>query len=301
MGFAFDAFSYDADTGAPVLAAALGFRLFLFQVPYACVVVIASGFVADLTDTQPSSLFHGRGVAALMAESVSDAAHFSGWARASACAVALYALFLASRSLVKVLNIVHTLVWDVPRARVSRPNRAAVVYIGVITLLLAASLAIAALRARNAIGGLILLMLFTLGPFAFWFLASAWFPHRRCPLIALVPGAMLFAFGVELLHVVTVVWFPHYVASKSQVYGSIGVAIVLLLWAYFVGRIVTLAVVLNAALWTRFGAGSAHPVVFRRPSWRVPLVDDKVGRAWAALFTDGAPEPASDRTNDPNR
>jgi hypothetical protein len=32
VNFAFDAFSYDTDTGAPVLAAALAFRVFLFQV-----------------------------------------------------------------------------------------------------------------------------------------------------------------------------------------------------------------------------------------------------------------------------
>src|SRR6516162_5371874 len=47
--FAFDALSYDTDTGAPVLAAALGFRVFLFQVPYALVFVIIAGFVADMT------------------------------------------------------------------------------------------------------------------------------------------------------------------------------------------------------------------------------------------------------------
>src|SRR5436189_5496067 len=34
VGLAFDALSYDTDTGAPVLAAALGFRVFLFQGPY---------------------------------------------------------------------------------------------------------------------------------------------------------------------------------------------------------------------------------------------------------------------------
>src|SRR5215475_6408786 len=84
VGFAFDAFSYDADTGAPVLAAALGFRVFLFQVPYACAVVIATSYVADLTDREPASLFHGRGVTGLMSQSVADAGNLSGWARASA-------------------------------------------------------------------------------------------------------------------------------------------------------------------------------------------------------------------------
>ena len=77
VGFAFDAFSYDTDTGAPVLAAALAFRVFLFQVPYVCVFVIGAGFVSDLTGRSVESFFHGRGITRLTAESVSGAAEFS--------------------------------------------------------------------------------------------------------------------------------------------------------------------------------------------------------------------------------
>src|SRR5690242_4803949 len=48
VGFAFDALSYDTDTGAPVLAAALGFRVFLLQVPYALVFVIIAAYISDI-------------------------------------------------------------------------------------------------------------------------------------------------------------------------------------------------------------------------------------------------------------
>jgi uncharacterized BrkB/YihY/UPF0761 family membrane protein len=284
VGFAFEAFSYDTDTGAPVLAAALGFRVFLFQVPYACAWVIASGFIADLTGREPSSLFRGRGIAHLMATSVSGASQFSGWARASAFIVTVYALFLSARSFLKVVNIVHALVWDVPRTRLARANRAAVAFIATVTLLLAASVAISALRSRSAISGIVVLILLTTAPFVFWWFASWKLPHRPCPMIGLAPGAALFALGVQVLHVATVVWFPHYIASKSDVYGTIGIAVVLLLWAYLLGRVITLAAVLNAALWVRFWGDAEQPVHFARPSRRVPLIDDKVSRVWAAFF-----------------
>ena len=296
VGFAFDALSYDTDTGAPVLAAALGFRVFLFQVPYACVFVIIAGFVADLSGRDPSSFFHGRGITRLTAHSVSTAAQLSGWARLSALVLAVYALFLSARSFLKVVNIVHALVWDVPRTRLARANTAALAFIGLITILLALSLAITALRGHTAIGEIIALVLYTIGPFALWWYASWWLPHPDCPLIALAPGAALFAIGVEVLHVVTVVWFPHYIASKSEVYGTIGVAVVLLLWAYLLGRIITLAVVLNAALWARFGADSTHPIQFTRPSWRIPLIDDTVSRMWTAVFGDDRHEVTDDTT-----
>jgi uncharacterized BrkB/YihY/UPF0761 family membrane protein len=285
VGFAFDAFSYDADTGAPVLAAALGFRVFLLQVPYACVFVILAGYLADATGRDPTSFFHGRGITKLTANSVSSAAGLSGWARFSALVLALYALFLAARAFLKVVNIVHALVWDVPRSRLSHASRAAVVLIGLITILLALSLAISALRQRNLVGGVIALALYTLGPFLLWWYASWRLPHQSVPLIALAPGAALFAVAAEILHVVTVIWFPHYIESKSAVYGTIGTAVVLLLWAYFLGRIITLAAVLNAALWSRLRPEAEHLRRLTQPSRHLPVFDDLFTRAWKLLFT----------------
>jgi uncharacterized BrkB/YihY/UPF0761 family membrane protein len=293
VGFAFDAFSYDTDTGAPVLAAALGFRVFLFQVPYALVFVISAGFLADMTGRDVESFFHGRGVTHLTAQGVKAAADLSGWARVSALLLALYALVLSARSLAKVINIVHALVWGVKRAHLARATRVAVVFIGLVTLLFAASVAIGALRNRSAVGGVIALAVYTFFPFVAWWLVSWRFPHQPCPPIALAPGAALFAIGVEILHVVTVVWFPHYVESKSEVYGTIGLAIVLLLWAYLLGRIITLAAVLNAALWARFGSQ-----VVARPRWHVPLFDDVFGRVWTFFLGEPPAPPAVESSPD---
>jgi uncharacterized BrkB/YihY/UPF0761 family membrane protein len=286
VGFAFDALSYDTDTGAPVLAAALGFRVFLLQVPYALVFVIIAGYISDFTDRDPSSFFHGRGITKLTAESVSSAAHLSGWTRFFALIVALYALFFGARSFLKVVNIVHALVWDVPRTRLTHANRASVVLIAAVTLLLGLSIAIAELRQRNVVEGLFALALYTIGPFAVWWYASWKLPHQPVPRIALIPGAALFAVAAELLHAATVIWFPHYIASKSAVYGTIGVSIVLLLWAYFLGRIITLAAVFNAALWVRFGPDAAQPIRFTRPSWHLPVFNDRFTRIWDWFFTE---------------
>jgi membrane protein len=287
VGFAFDALSYDTDTGAPVLAAALAFRVFLFQVPYVCVFVIGAGFVADLTDRDVESFFHGTGITRLTAESVMSAAHLSGWARVTAFVLAAYALFLSARSFVKVLMIVHALVWDTPRTKLKNATRASLGFIALVTALVVLSLLAVQIRDRFALGGVLTLAVYTVAPFVVWWYASTWLPHRECPLIAFVPGALLFAVGTELLHVVTVVWFPHHLASKSDVYGALGVSLALLLWAYLLGRLITLAAVLNASLWARFGFDSPHPIRIRRPKWwHIPLADASIDRAWKALFGD---------------
>ena len=102
------------------------------------------------------------------------------------------------------------------------------------------------------------LTLYTLVPFAVWWFVSWWLPHGDCDLLGLAAGAAVFAVGTEVLHVVTVVWFPHQMESKSELYGTLGTAIALLLWAYLLGRLITLAAVVNVELWRRRPRGLCH-------------------------------------------
>src|SRR5262249_34339957 len=155
------------------------------QVPYVLVFVIIAGFVADLTDRDVESFFHGRGVTHLTAQGVLSAAHLSGWARASALVVALYALMLSARSFMKVINIVHALVWGVPRVPLVHATRIAVIFIGFVSALIAASIAIGELLKRSVLGGVVALALYVLLPFLLWWFVSWRFPHQPCPPIAL--------------------------------------------------------------------------------------------------------------------
>ena len=54
-----------------------------------------------------------------------------------------------------------------------------------------------------------------------------------------------------MLHLITVYYLPLTISHKSATYGAIATALALLAWAYLVGRLLTAAAVLNAALWHR--------------------------------------------------
>jgi uncharacterized BrkB/YihY/UPF0761 family membrane protein len=41
----------------------------------------------------------------------------------------------------------------------------------------------------------------------------------------------------------------HVITRKSALYGAIGIALALLLWTYFAGRLFTAAIAANASLW----------------------------------------------------
>ncbi|HWS46006.1 MAG TPA: YhjD/YihY/BrkB family envelope integrity protein [Acidimicrobiia bacterium] len=294
VAVAFDAFGHDVEAGGPVLAAALGFRVFLFFVPYICFFVIVFGFVADVTHRDATNLFRGRGIAGLTASGITTGRDLSTGARISALVLVTYALFVSARSFIKVLRIVHMLVWRVAPTRMRNATRATLVFIAIVTVALVFSALIDALRARLAIGGIVALALYTFVPFALWWVVSWWLPHGETDMLGLAPGAAVFAIGAEVLQVLTVVWFPHYLQSKSDVYGAIGIAIVLLLWAYLLGRMIAIAAALNVAIWRRRRGATPDLPAF---ATRLPLVGDRIGRLWARLVGGSGSPPPDDASS----
>ena len=198
----------------------------------------------------------------------------------SALVVVAYALFLSARSFLKVLRIAHMLVWRTTPSRLRHPGRATFAFIGVVTIAIALSAAIDALRFRFLIGGVLALILYVVVGFAVWWFVSWWLPHGDCDLLGLAPGAVLFAVGGEALHVVTILWFPHAMASKSELYGTIGTALALLFWAYLLGRLMAAGAALNFALWNRRNSPTPPPPAFIA---QMPIFGDELGRLWTRL------------------
>ena len=111
---------------------------------------------------------------------------------------------------------------------------------------------------RESLGGtgigltLVLVLLYSAA--AIWALdklpsrAASWRDH--------VPGAVLLAVGVQLLHLFVVLYLAPKIGRSSQLYGSLGAATVILLWLYLMARLVVAAAFLNAALWERRVAGA---------------------------------------------
>jgi uncharacterized BrkB/YihY/UPF0761 family membrane protein len=289
VSVAYDTFGQDVEAGGPVLAAALGFRVVLFLVPYVCVVLLIGGYVADAFDRTPDQLVHGRGIARITAKAITSGQGLSNGVRITAIVLIAYALFLGARSFLKVLLIVHTLVWRVAPSRMRRPTYATVIFIGLVSVAIGLSVLVDALLPRVVIGGIAALALYSLVGFAIWWAVSWWLPHGDCDPLGLVPGAVVFALGLEALQVVTIVWFPRSMASKSELYGTIGAALVLLLWSYLLGRLMAVAAALNVALWRR---RKRHPLPPPRFISRLPLVADRLGHVWTRLTT----HPGDDHT-----
>ena len=82
-----------------------------------------------------------------------------------------------------------------------------------------------------------------------WLVVSSKLPPGNLPWKALLPGAILVAIGVAILEVVSFYLLGPYLAHKSQIYGAIGIASMLMLWLYILGRVMVASAILNASLW----------------------------------------------------
>jgi uncharacterized BrkB/YihY/UPF0761 family membrane protein len=102
-----------------------------------------------------------------------------------------------------------------------------------------------------------LVTLVALVPYAgLWLLVTMRLPHRNAPWRALVPGAVVFALGLEVVHGVVVYVISPWALAKQGTYGALGVASALLVGLFLISRLMVAAAVVNATLWERRpGAG----------------------------------------------
>ena len=239
----------DASVGGGILAGAVAFRIFLFMVPFVYVVFTVLGAAAPSQD--PAQLAKTVGITGVLASAVVTVHDQSAWTQALLVIGAAGAMFITAGSLLKTLYVVHWLIWRVHRVMPAGlvPRLALIGF-----TLVASLLGVAANEVRNSwgiAGTVIAILMISALSFALWWWVSWKLPHAPVPARALIPGAVLMAVGVEVLHVLTTYWIGHLVARKANTYGAVGIALAVLLWVYLLGRIIVGSAGLNAALWHR--------------------------------------------------
>ncbi|MFM7223983.1 MAG: hypothetical protein ACKO1Y_00885, partial [Actinomycetota bacterium] len=156
-----------------------------------------------------------------------------------------------ARTVVGTLLRAHCLVGRVPPVRVARTRAALLFTVFVATLMLVSSY-VARLRSAVPAPGVALTVTWLFVPLVCWWWASTRLPHADAAVWALLPGAVVLAIGMQVMHLFTVLYVTRAVESKSETYGALGSALAVLGWCYVAGRLITGTAVVNAALWRRF-------------------------------------------------
>jgi uncharacterized BrkB/YihY/UPF0761 family membrane protein len=238
----------DSDIGGGILAGALAYRLFLFFLPLAFLLVAALGLASRWFDVSPQEIGRDVGVVSLVTKEVAASSRSgAGWwvALVAACAVAY-----ATTVLHRAIAIVHALAWQ-RSAAAAKTERS----LGVFVLGLAAQLLLTAgkgpLRPPTGLVNILVLIGYPLGIGAIWLVMSVRLPHGTAGWRDLLPGAALYGVGLLLIHVFNVYVLDRLHESRSSTYGSLGAAAAVLLGFYFIGRLIVGTAVLNATLFER--------------------------------------------------
>ncbi|MGD0375825.1 MAG: YhjD/YihY/BrkB family envelope integrity protein [Streptosporangiaceae bacterium] len=256
----------DRESAGPVLGSAIAFRLFLFFVPFLVLVVGIAGFASGFVDARAVS--STAGVSGSLGAQISEAFHQPEVTRWFAVLIGLFGVLTAGRSLSRVLRAASAAAWRLPLTGTRSSLRTAGGVAGLICGM--ALIAILVNRVREDLGlgvaGLAFVPALVIYGLA-WLGVSMMLPRVTDDPGALLPGSLLVALTITVMHAISEFYLPDRLGRASQLYGAIGTTVVTLGWFFILGRGIVLAMELNAAVYERYG--SISQVVFSLPFFRV--------------------------------
>src|SRR4051794_28405691 len=104
----------DGDVGGGIIAGALAYRMFIWLLPLALVLVAGLGFASETSSQSPAEAAGSLGLSGLVSTSVAQAAE--GSARWYALLVGIPILVYVTRGLLRALIGIHRLVWGMQRS-----------------------------------------------------------------------------------------------------------------------------------------------------------------------------------------
>jgi membrane protein len=239
----------DSDIGGSILAGALAYRLFVFFIPLAFLLVAALGLASKWFGTSPYEVGRDVGVVSLITKEIATTSRNGvGWWVAL---VALGALVYATSVLHRAVAIVNALAWQRSAAGAKAGRGSVAPFALGIGAQLVLTGVTGPLRPPYGAENVLVLLAYLTAIAAVWLAMSLRLPHGVAAWTDLLPGAALYAVGLLLVHVFNVYVLERLHESRASTYGTLGSAAAVLLGLYFIGRLIVTAAVVNATLFER--------------------------------------------------
>jgi uncharacterized BrkB/YihY/UPF0761 family membrane protein len=233
-----------------LLAGGLAYRIFLWQIPLALFLVTAFGLATELSGDDPADLARKTGMTAALAGAISQAVAASDSARWWLLSLGAFLTVWAGRGVYRGVRLVSELAWDIRAPRGSAlKGSLAVTGFGLLAVALQAFLP----KISQTLG-LPAVVRFVLGLILASSLAFAvlrLLPRADAPWTSVVPGAVLTGVGMRLLGLGVSTYFAYRLDHSNDLYGALGLAVVMMLFLFLVARLFVAAQFLNATLHAR--------------------------------------------------
>jgi uncharacterized BrkB/YihY/UPF0761 family membrane protein len=270
-----------------VLAGHLTYRFFLWLAPFFLLLIATFGFGAR-DAFWLGDLVSNAGVDETFGQSVADQAS-SG--RLYALWIGLFGLVVATYGLLVAMHYVFAQAWEVDIA----PRRGIVAAVGKFMVSTAVVLVILLLITAAREHGPLLRAGAAAVSFVVYTviaLAIAWvLPRRPSSLLGLLPGSLLVAAGILVLHLFAQYYLPYRIADSSQVYGTLGVVFAVLFYLWCIASLIVLSALVNSVWHDRADILAGRPMIAdpdRLPP-RLRRLGERAG-AWTARAGGAASE-----------
>ncbi len=234
------------------MASALAYRLFIWMLPLALLLVGGLRPLADAAGGDPADYVENAGLPSYVAESVGDAAAgLTPLGLAALLVSTSVVLLYETYVLLRALRAVSAFSWGVPVRSLRHPVPATLTLLG----LLVGLLGVGALTGRiaEAAGGLPLGWLLAIvslmsAPVLFVLMFVLLLPDGADGWTAHLPGAALFYVMTGAIHLFNALILYPWVVHKEATYGVLGVAAGIMLSLFVISRALVVSTALNAVL-----------------------------------------------------
>ncbi len=241
----------DKEIAGGVLGGGLAYRFFFWVLALSLLSAGGLGFAAHAeSNADIEAAADDAGLSESVQSTVATAAAQSESGRWWLIVLGVVFTLWFSFGLLRALRLVHSAAWRVPL----QPLRNAPRLVGFVALspLVLVVFVSGAGWARSHAGffpGLLATLTLCVVFGLIWLWISMHLPAPEVPWTAFLPGAVVFALGLEALHLFTVYYLAESLASRSALYGTLGLAGSLLFYLFLIGRGVVWSAELNAVVW----------------------------------------------------
>jgi membrane protein len=219
-----------------LLAGALVSRIIIYVIPFLLFLIFAVGLFADVAGTSPEEAARQAGMAGLFAQATSDATSVSDEWRVATIVLTLVAVLWAADGVARSLIRVFAVVWQVRSQRRRWRWTLPFAVIGFSLLALASSRATLGQQGSSALSVVVQLAFEFLAIGGLWMLATRGLPHDPAATSwrYFLPGSVIMAVVFLAAKLATVLYFAPQSVAYSEKYGSIGIVLIMLSWAYLI-------------------------------------------------------------------
>lgn len=245
-----EAVDQDRARAGGLLAGGLAYRIFLWEVPFALFLVSVFGLATELAGADPADLAQRSGMTASVAATIAQGVDASQRGRVWFLLLGAGLTVWAGRGVIRGLRLVSQLAWGA-RAPQQSSLKGSLVVTGFGAGLIGMQAVLPELSDRLGLPGIVHLLLGLVMATAFLTWGLSLLPRADSPWTAVIPGAVLLGVGLRLLSLAASTYFAYRLDRSDDLYGALGIAIVLMLYLFLIARLFVAAQFLNATLYRR--------------------------------------------------